>query len=451
MQFFVRGGHRTITVDGLLPCDLVGLILAEAEVKLGIRCSDAWLTFGGKPLKPACMLGNAGIHDGVTLQLAFRGRGGGCSGSKPADSGDSRQVNSQTVKVQAEASSVVKQLRGTLQSVRSDPLTLSVDERKEAAQLCAEWLQVLTVLDAEDGVSSVATASLDAAPAAASAATSPAAGDPPRGASPGGNSLQTMRERLKRAQQQVVHAHSAVDQMLPDSGAKRRGGQLLTLGELIGSRPAHSWESEWATLRSEHRARHGSEHRNRTHPSNQLESVDELSQNFKSSIDRLHAKGWGQRDARAYAVLSTCRDALGRAVRERDSCYAASVYAISEALYHAPSRVCGSRGSMHVPKRLYFHRSGLYSLTQAEPSWALLEDPDPTGFQGLTSHAMTRVLRRPGCFSAGGFVYRVTHGVDSSEDIHTDCDVVCFESAPDDEQGAHAAILLDSDEVSVVW
>ena len=66
----------------------------------------------------------------------MRLRGGGCGGSKSSD-------------VTPNKGGAVDQLRNSLASARADPTAISADERKEAAQICAEWLQVLAVVEAE--------------------------------------------------------------------------------------------------------------------------------------------------------------------------------------------------------------------------------------------------------------------------------------------------------------
>ena len=637
IQCFVRGPGRTVTVDGLLPSDPVAFLMTEAgrKLKLGTRCDDAWFTLGGRPLDLACRLSAAGINNGATVHLAFRGRGGGCMASKASipelfainqlrDSlaaaraepellsaqdrmeavlictewqqvlaapsgaavssdqthmrchveGDGMQAKRGRTAAAAQPEAM-RQLRASLLAVRamSDfPGAMSPVERKEASQMLTQWQQVLAVLEVEvgDPPATGSTASDGAAaphnreytrasdarqysggiadqrklegglwpsgiveeeaeeeggeggkaeekapsllkhtsngalvmasfPTAKSgsedayvmrhagslsdtlndalvAAIRSQPDDPvsfiarwlvaaeptpteqhAHSATPVDEvgeesvpervSISVLRRDLKRAQQEVYLAQMTLTQLLPDSRTRRRGGHLLTLGELIGQRPSHHWELEWLPLRTEHKGLNCQDL-----DANSVETVEQLSRSFHRSISMLQERGWHPEHAQAYAVLSTCRNALGRALREKDGCYAASVYALSEALYlrHSEQGLIQAATANHsCSPLLYFFRSGPYSLTEAEPAWRWLEEPDATGFRGLTSHAMTRVMRRPVCFAEGGFVYRVTHGINHFEDIDTACDVVCFESASDDELGAHSAIMLDSEEVGV--
>lgn len=141
----------------------------------------------------------------------------------------------------------------------------------------------------------------------------------------------------------------------------------------------------------------------------------------------------------AYTLLITCRDALARALRECDPCYAASTYALCDALFS--QRAAHSRGAaLATPPLLYRHRSGSGGLAQDDPAWSRLEEPDATGFRGLTSSALVRAYCSPSNFAVDGF--RLGQLVDASTTEYSKCDsdVVCFESAPDDEHGAHAAI-----------
>ena len=79
-QLFVRS-TSTVAVEAL-STDSVGFLLEEAARKLGACYGDAWLSHGGKLLHLDGTLESFGIGKGATLHLAFRGRGGGCGGSK---------------------------------------------------------------------------------------------------------------------------------------------------------------------------------------------------------------------------------------------------------------------------------------------------------------------------------------------------------------------------------
>ena len=66
--------------------------------------------------------------------------------------------------------------------------------------------------------------------------------------------------------------------------------------------------------------------------------------------------------------------------------------------------------------------------------------PDRTGFRGLTSSSATIVNCDSQCFTEDGFSTKISRG---SLIVYEpqDSDVVCFVSSPDDERGAHAAVI----------
>ena len=97
-----------------------------------------------------------------------------------------------------------------------------------------------------------------------------------------------------------------------------------------------------------------------------------------------------------------------------------------------------------MPK-LYRHLRGLFSLEEADPSWASIETPDATGFRGLTSPVLVKA--RTGeppddlCFDSKGFMQ---YDYDDGQRMKVqDSPIVCFESGPASDQGVHAAIATE--------
>lgn len=115
------------------------------------------------------------------------------------------------------------------------------------------------------------------------------------------------------------------------------------------------------------------------------------------------ARGWPRARAETYELLRSCANALGRALRERDPCYAASTYAICDALFSQQA----SLENKDLPPRLYAHQRGRHSLVEKEPAWEGLETPDGTGFRGLTSAALVLVGRNPQRFTEEGYAVPV--------------------------------------------
>ena len=87
-QLFVWHG-RSITIEGLRQSDDVARLLIALNGKVGVPYSAARLDYGGKPLQEGRTLAYYGLDAGSTVQLALRGRGGGCGVSKTADGGGS--------------------------------------------------------------------------------------------------------------------------------------------------------------------------------------------------------------------------------------------------------------------------------------------------------------------------------------------------------------------------
>lgn len=51
-------------------------------------------------------------------------------------------------------------------------------------------------------------------------------------------------------------------------------------------------------------------------------------------------------------------------------------------------------------------RTGEYSLTDEEPKWRTLEEPDATGFRGITSSSIVQGTCEPNNFTNDGFCIR---------------------------------------------
>ena len=127
-------------------------------------------------------------------------------------------------------------------------------------------------------------------------------------------------------------------------------------------------------------------------------------------------------------ALSGRGNVMARALREKSTRFAASTYALSEALYkaarqqqqraarsaHHPnpeSLTHTAEGSidMSVPQMLYWHRTGSFSLQESDPQWEFLDMADETGFRGLTSTAIVKGTRDVENFSKSlnGYAMRV--------------------------------------------
>ena len=82
-QLFVRHG-RSITIESVCQSDDVAHLLNAVEGKVGVPYCAMRLDYCGKPLQEGTTLAYYGLGAGSTVQLALRGRGGGCVTSKGA-------------------------------------------------------------------------------------------------------------------------------------------------------------------------------------------------------------------------------------------------------------------------------------------------------------------------------------------------------------------------------
>ena len=111
-------------------------------------------------------------------------------------------------------------------------------------------------------------------------------------------------------------------------------------------------------------------------------------------------------EAEAFTALMTKRRVLARSVRERDACYAASVYKLQEVLWNVLSRFQDKRQDAGEPlyaPLCYRHLTGPASLAEADPMWEHVEEYDINGFRGLTSGAVIEAWRNPECFDVEGY------------------------------------------------
>ena len=97
-------------------------------------------------------------------------------------------------------------------------------------------------------------------------------------------------------------------------------------------------------------------------------------------------------------MLETLRGPLGRAIRERDPCYAKATYTLCKVIF---DQHVASRGTQPLVM-LYKHLRGKKSLADSDPQWGMLEE-----LRGLTSSAMVTCNCTPGNFKEGGYGVRV--------------------------------------------
>jgi hypothetical protein len=100
---------------------------------------------------------------------------------------------------------------------------------------------------------------------------------------------------------------------------------------------------------------------------------------------------------------------------------------------------------------MYAHIFGDKGLYERDPAWAKLDQPDSTGFCGLTCTSTIEVFCGPEYFNEEGFCLRLlSKATGTFLNVPCESDVVRIDSAPDNEHGCHSAILtFDDDQVII--
>lgn len=247
-----------------------------------------------------------------------------------------------------------------------------------------------------------------------------------------------LRRSLTIGQQVVNVAQAILADLLVPPPATSRAGQLLSLGELIGPHPGHSWRDEWVPLNVEAFGLSGKlAFANEQHVRCN-DTPERVQGNFQATIDGLVQRGWDQKSAEDYCLLGSASNAICLALRERSSRFVAGTYAICDALWTQHNK------STEAPLPFYWFLRGPQGLVEDDPAWEQLEEPDATGFCGLTCASLVLVERVPYSFTETGLRVRVTGGAGKVSFHEMDSDIVCFESSVDDEFGSHCAVLTTS-------
>ena len=129
------------------------------------------------------------------------------------------------------------------------------------------------------------------------------------------------------------------------------------------------------------------------------------------------------------------------ALRHDSPYVAAATYALSDVIFTT------RKESKALPPPLYCHlHGGQASLTSDDLGWAALEQPDRTGFRGLTCSALVLGTCFPNQFTETGYRLGSAQGGAFKWSSPYDSDVVCFESAAEDTHGVHAADIVSEDQ-----
>lgn len=159
----------------------------------------------------------------------------------------------------------------------------------------------------------------------------------------------------------------------PEDSGVRAIGTDATLEAVVGPPPARSWRDEWVAMRSEQlrlEGDSGNATRKNCGPGGQ-EGMEKWAKTRRDGIRFKLGHGWSQEDAEGYTLITGCnRAALARAVRERDTVYAASMHLVLRSLAAGATR-------MEAPAPpLYYVLCGQHGLATADAAWAVLLQPD---------------------------------------------------------------------------
>ena len=267
--------------------------------------------------------------------------------------------------------------------------------------------------------------------------------------------VNVVRKCIVAIQKAADSTSSILQNLTHERDATSRADNLLALEELIGSKPARSWTDEWVDMVCEFHRTTG------RRVDKDCPLIDEMSDedlvnyvSAKFSVDIYREKnlksiaetvafGWPPERAEAFQLLSYAKAPIARALREGDPSYSASTYALCDAFFDQAEAVSQRRDNpdhLSAP-RLYTHLTGRGSLALNEPDWECILEPDATGFRGHTCSALVTADCDPSRIDEHGHkAFNPDPAVMRLEAV--EADIVCFEPQPDDEHGAHSAVMF---------
>jgi hypothetical protein len=253
--------------------------------------------------------------------------------------------------------------------------------------------------------------------------------------------LLQLRKAATQAQDLLDAIEDGLKPLLYHGTRSERSGVVRDLRDQIGPPPINrSWQDEWKEMTVENfqfcpflrTLPEGREAEERLVTCSVAEQ--EAGEGFPTAIKDKIELGWGEAEAKIYSMLFSRKGPIARALRDGDDRYAASTYAMCNAIFKQ-QQVASLRGK----DPMYTHLTGLAGLSTSEPKWDSLTDADRTGFRGLTSSAVTSADNDPVRFTVDGhcayhYAEKAMKAVDS--------DVVCFMPREADTKSAHAPILI---------
>ena len=285
-------------------------------------------------------------------------------------------------------------------------------------------------------------------------------------------SASSLRRIAEECQQLAITTEHGLEAVLVAGAKTSRAGYLRVLSEQIQP-PADDqhWRDEWEARVTEHsQIIYGDSFV--WNPDR--DAIDLHLVKYHRMIDDCVQQGWVREQAEVFILHSVTSKSMARALRERDSCYAASTFAmydafiaqamrqaerreverkVEEASSSPPARyqkklsIGHMNSASRLPPRLYknLHRPAQFnaSLEADDPGWSHILEPDATGFRGLTSSALTFATCDPACFSEAGFQI-AGYRAEGATYTLVPSDVVCFVSEEPSNDGVLREAVMTS-------
>ena len=266
----------------------------------------------------------------------------------------------------------------------------------------------------------------------------------------GDTAVALVRQSILMLQQELKRAQQALETLVPQEAPTSRAGHLKTLEDQIGPAPEdRTWRDEWVSMKVASNRRAGKHDQANEDYVRQHQDLDWMIDSLSDAIKRATAIGWPGKRAECFRVLSNpaVNGILSHALASHDPSYSASTHALFNVI-HAQRSTQRQEG-YPLPSRLYWYRKGFDSLADRDPRWAdaSVERGDATGFRGLSGSSLVTgtCSASRDVFGEGGFVVR-SKGSDGGY-VYTmqESDVVCFETADDDEFGCHSPVMTSKE------
>jgi len=265
------------------------------------------------------------------------------------------------------------------------------------------------------------------------------------------NTIDDIRSHLLQLDAAAAQARRQI-QVLQDKQAQSqttRKGFLMTIEDRIGPEPSHCWREEMEKNKSK-LYEWSSEVTQDEYSTGEMSLDDHMSHWLQLTSDKkskvlslLMELGWAEDDAIIYNTLSVprARCAMAHGLSTGDAAFSSCTYALCNAMFRT-ARKQSQRGSAPL---LFRHLRGPHSLAESDPNWEHIEEPDATGFRGLTSPSTVRGRCDDDVICAAGY-NQYFHRCDQSPRWEPQAsDIVCFVSGTESEHGMHTAILTEYD------